>query len=310
MHRWQFLTSRAIEPVADLGGTEQAVLNLAAALRSRGHIVSVGSKATAGADISVAVNDARLLKGAPGLPVVWFHNEVSLWREWRRGRLPALWRQRPVAVFLGARQAAWAPALPVFRRRVVIGHGVPEAVLGAAPADEVPAPHAVFLSQAYRGLAEVIAAWRRHVAPAAPGARLSAFVQAREVERYRALAGSEASIAVGHRVGNADIPEVLRGARVVLAPGHRSETFCLVAAEAAAMGVPVVTRGWGALGERVADGKTGFVCGSWRGFGRRTVEVLGDDAVWRRLRTGGLATRASAGWDRAARAWEALSDGG
>jgi glycosyltransferase involved in cell wall biosynthesis len=309
MQRWQFLTSRAIPRVADLGGTEQAVLNLAATLGARGHAVSVGTGA-AEADISVAVNDATLLRGASGLPVIWFHNEVSLWREWRRGRLPALWRHRPVAVFLGARQAAMAPALPVFRRRVVIGHGVPEAVLRAAPAGSPPAPQAVFLSQAYRGLAEVISVWRRLVAPAMPGARLSAFVQAREVGRYRALALGEASIAIEPRVGNAAIPEVLRGARVVLAPGHRSETFCLVAAEAAAIGVPVITRGWGALAERVNDGQTGFVCGSWLGFARRTLEVLGDAKLWRRLQAGGLATRADAGWDRAARAWEGLIDGG
>jgi glycosyltransferase involved in cell wall biosynthesis len=183
-------------------------------------------------------------------------------------------------------------------------------LLRAPPAEAPPAPLAVFLSQAYRGLAEVIAVWRGFVAPAMPEARLSAFVQAREIERYRDLARGEASIAIGPLVANAAIPEVLRGARVVLAPGHRSETFCLVAAEAAAMGVPVITRGWGALTERVRDGETGFVCGSWPAFARRTLDVLADDVLWRRLQAGGLATRADAGWDRAARAWEALIDGG
>jgi glycosyltransferase involved in cell wall biosynthesis len=310
MLRWRFLTTRTIEPVADLGGTEQAVLNLAAALRARGHDVSMGTGAMSGADVCVAVNDARLLPDAPGLPVVWFHNEVSLWRECRRGRLAALWRTRPVAVFLGALQAKQAPALPLFRRRVVILHGVPDAMLRAPPAEWPPAPQAVFLSQAYRGLKEVISVWRRSVAPAMPGARLSAFVQPHEIGRYRALARGEASIAIQARVAHAAIRGVLRGARVVLAPGHRSETFCLVAAEAAAMGVPVVTRGWGALAERVRDGETGFVCGSWRGFARRTLELLGDDELWRRLQAGGLATREAAGWDRAARAWETLIDGG
>ena len=60
-------------------------------------------------------------------------------------------------------------------------------------------------------------------------------------------------------VGPLDRPElarVVRGARLLLVPSH-SETFGLVALEAAASGVPVVASAAGGLREAVAHGETG-----------------------------------------------------
>ncbi len=263
--------------------------------------------AQSAADICVAVNDARLLEGRGGLPVVWFHNEVDAWREVRKGRLAALWRHRPLAVFIGTEQARSASRLLPFRRRVVIPYGLPPAVLAAAPEAGVPGPCAVFTSQAYRGLREVVAMWRAEVSPRVPGARLVAYVADGDVAAYRALAEADGSIEVRGRVGNAAMLDVLRGARVLLAPGHVSETFCLAAAEAVAMGVPVVTLGTGSLKERVANGVTGFVCGDWAEMASRVREVLEDAALWGRMRSAGLASRSGMDWVSAAHAWEACA---
>ena len=256
------------------------------------------------ADMCVAVNDATLLAGHGGRPVVWFHNEVGAWREVRKGRLAALLHCRPTAVFIGTGQARAASRLLPFRRRLVIPYGLPPAVLAAAPGAGVPGPCAVFTSQAYRGLREVIAMWRAGVSPQVPGARLVAYVGDGDVPAYAALAAGDASIQIRSRVGNAAMLDVLRNARVLLAPGHVSETFCLAAAEAVAMGVPVVTLGIGSLKERVSDGVTGFVCSDWRNMAARTREVLTDDALWARFHAGGLATRSGMDWDSVARTWE------
>jgi len=308
---------------AGLGGTEQALIHLTAALAARGHGVRVaGGCAVArdiervrwtpepagAADVTVAVNDARLLGARPGLPVVWFHNEVELGREWRKGRMLALWRHRPVAVFIGSEQARLASRLIGLRARVVIPYGLPPRILAGLPAEAPPPPHAVFTSQAYRGLRQVIGMWRKEISPEVRGTRLTAYVADGDVAPFSALAAADASISVRARIGNAAMAEVLRGTRVLLAPGHRSETFCLAAAESVASGVPVVTLGVGALKERVISGQTGFVCRGWPGFAKRTRDVLTDDTLWRHLQTGGLATRASQGWDRAAAAWEMMAD--
>jgi hypothetical protein len=287
-----------------MGGIEQAVLHLSAALAARGHMVRLATHPAAGADVTVAVNDASLLPAAAATPIIWFHNEVAVWREWRRGRLPALWRQRPIAVFCGAWQAGQASRLLPFRQRVVLAHGLPDAILQAAPSRQPPGPEVIYTSQAYRGLAEIIALWRDRIAPENPAARLRAYIAAEDVGHYLALAAGAPSIGIFARVANAEMPNLLRGARVLLAPGHRSETFCLAAAEAIAMGVPVVTLGRGALAERVAHGNTGFICQDWDEMASRSLALLSDDALWRRMHEAGAATRAHAGWDRVAALWE------
>ncbi|TFB70007.1 glycosyltransferase [Cryobacterium sp. Hz9] len=56
----------------------------------------------------------------------------------------------------------------------------------------------------------------------------------------------------------ADLAALFRGARLVLVPSH-SETYGLVALEAAASGVPVIAAASGGLREAVIDGMTGLV---------------------------------------------------
>ena len=61
--------------------------------------------------------------------------------------------------------------------------------------------------------------------------------------------------------GRDDLAALLRTARAVLIPSH-SETYGLVALEAAASGVPVVAAASGGLREAVVDGETGVVLDS------------------------------------------------
>jgi hypothetical protein len=287
-----------------LGGIEQAVLNLSAALTARGHVVRLGTQAEPGVDFAVAVNDARLLPADGAQPILWFHNEVTLWREMRRGRLGALARVRPAAVVCGTKQARRASWLMPTGRRIVLPHGLPVAILSEPPADRPPPHLALFTSQAYRGLGEVIELWRRRIATVHPTARLRAYVGAADLARYRQLAEDVASIGINPRVAATQMPQLLRRGRLLVAPGHASETFCLAAAEAVAMGVPVVTYGRGALAERVAHGRTGFICRDEREMAARILALLSDDELWLRMQAECLVNRADARWDRVAGLWE------
>jgi hypothetical protein len=302
MSIWHFALGRPLPTAPDLGGIEQCVLHLGAALAARGHMLSAEPDQ---ADIAVAINDARLLP-AGARPILWLHNEVSAWRETRRHRLPALFMHRPLAVFCGTEQARTASRVLPFRARKILPHGLPRSILEAPPAASPPPPHALFVSQAYRGLASVIALWRRRIAPAHPAARLSAFIAGADVAHYRALAEGEPSIAILPRVPNAAMPVLLASCRLLFVPGHHAETFCLAAAESIAMGVPVVTYGTGALKERVQHGRTGFICRSQAEMAQRSLALLTDDALWSRMQGNGLATRKNAGWDRIARDWDNL----
>ena len=75
-----------------------------------------------------------------------------------------------------------------------------------------------------------------------------------------------------------DLIAAMRASRVMLYLGHKSESFCIAAAEAQALGVPAVFAPVTALPERVIDGVTGFVRADESEFAERAVALLTDDA--------------------------------
>lgn len=96
---------------------------------------------------------------------------------------------------------------------------------------------------------------------------------------------------------------LLRGARMLVVPSH-SETYGLVALEAAASGTPVVATASGGLIEAVENGVTGLLVDSrdpaaWTDAVSR---VLEDDALAARLGAAGRARAERFTWDRTAEA--------
>jgi L-malate glycosyltransferase len=81
-----------------------------------------------------------------------------------------------------------------------------------------------------------------------------------------------------------DVAEVISMADVMLLPSEK-ESFGLVALEAMACGVPVVTTNAGGLPEVVPDGECGFLLpvGDVAGMAERTVRLLTDQDLYRRL---------------------------
>jgi glycosyltransferase involved in cell wall biosynthesis len=89
-------------------------------------------------------------------------------------------------------------------------------------------------------------------------------------------------------------------------PGAHDETFCLAAAEAQAMGLPVVTLGIGSLGERVRHGIDGFLARDDRDVAALAALIARDDDLWAALSRGALLQREALTWERGAVLWEAL----
>jgi glycosyltransferase involved in cell wall biosynthesis len=98
--------------------------------------------------------------------------------------------------------------------------------------------------------------------------------------------------------------EVMRSARVLLYHGHKSEAFCLAAAEAQALGVPAVVGPHGVLPERVRDGETGFMRVEPEAFADAAIRILADDQLWRGLSAASIATQQGMSWDEVAAEFE------
>lgn len=320
-----------------LGGVESAVILLAEALAARGHrttaVVRTGSALehngvgwlpprAAGlrdVDLMVASRAPRLFALAPGARrrVLWLHGPANYLRKPRH--LWPLLRHRPFAVTLSRYHRStlrwWMP---------ISGEGLvplaPEPVfMTAGTATAAPGPRAVFLSNPERSLDWLLELWADHVRPAVPNAELHLFVgpqtygglraerMAPLLARARALGAD--GVILRDPLPKSQLANELRQARVMLYRGDPGETFCLAAAAAQAMGVPLVTAGIGALIERVVDGVTGTVAAAPDAFAAATVALLTDDVLWSAQHEAALKRRTGRTWDDVAADFEELLPG-
>jgi len=319
------------------GGAETAFVRLAEGLAARGHDVAAftrgggtfGHRGVAWADLAAGLPDSadlyvanrghRLLDLVPKArrTLFWLHNDSRYVLKYRY--LSRLWRRRPTLVFVSDSHRAGAPRWVPDGGRVAIPLGLDDMFRGEAERAPPPAA-ALYAANPLRGLDELVKAWTRDIAPAVPGARLDvrsgaglyrggakARTQAKmEAALAAARAAAGSALALGPFVARAELPALLRTARVFLYPGDPTETFCLSVAEAQAMGVPCVVRARGALPERVADGVTGFVAADAAAFAAAAIRLLADDALWRAQHRACLATRRARGWADMAADFEAL----
>lgn len=115
-------------------------------------------------------------------------------------------------------------------------------------------------------------------------------------------------LGIGDRVrflgpqSRADLATLMRTSRMVLIPSH-SETYGLVALEAAASGVPVVAAASGGLREAVVDGSTGLVIDGRdpQQWSATMLRLFADDAFADRLGRTARLRAESFDWSRSAR---------
>ncbi|GEP10962.1 glycosyltransferase family 4 protein [Methylobacterium gnaphalii] len=308
-----------------LGGIESTNIELCRALVRRGHAVTLLTHTERAveadgvvnrplkelrnirADVAVSSNDPRLLEGLAGDPrtVLWMHNPLPVEKALRRGYVLPILRLAPDAVFVGEVAERAASRLYRFRSRMVIPHGLGEA-FRTAPVSDGGSPVFVFASQQQRGLDRTLRAWHESGVYRALGGSLRVYGTAQEDLRPAAARALRLGVSFHSRLTAEQLAQAYRGCRAMLYPGAVDETFCLAAAEAQAMGLPVVTLGIGALAERVRHGIDGLVARDDREFAHFAALLARDDDLWRHLHEGALLQRAALTWDRAAVLWASL----
>lgn len=324
---------------APLGGAESSVISLAEAFAARGRDVVVYNRCETpvehkgvayrrlgedpGADIEhVIVNrSARLLcvLTPRRRATLWLHNDARYLQKARHA-WPLL-RFNPARVVLSRYHARTVPG--AFRCGAT--HTIPLGVsdwFRRARRASAPPPRAVFASNPERGLDELLSVWESRIHPHAPEAELHLFTRAEfygvankaaqraepVISRAKALRG--VNVHVHDLVPRRTLAELYRDMRVMLYWGDdaHAETFCLSAAEAQAAGLPSVARPIGAMSERIAHGRTGFLERNADSFAQSAITLLTDDAVWQRCHAGAVDAPAP-DWNAAAAQFEALHAG-
>jgi hypothetical protein len=309
-----------------LGGIETTTIELAAALSARGHQLVVATRQDVGAvdasgilnvpladagaypaDLVVSSNDPRPLAAAPSQArrVMWLHNPLALEKAARRGYVRSILTLRPDAVFVGTVARAAMSRLYPFASRTIIPHGVADIFRLARPSGG-RSRRFVWASQRQRGLEPTLGAWERCTPLREAGAELHVYgTAAAEIgwDLERAVA---ARVTFHPRQDQAGLVAAYQGARAMIYPGALDETFCLAAAEAHTMGLPVVTLGIGSLSERVQHGINGLVATTHAELADLAALLARDEGLWRSLSAGALLQRQALTWERSAVLWEAL----
>jgi len=164
----------------------------------------------------------------------------------------ALWRRYPEAPFVAVSEAQ-ARRLAGLRVVGTVTHGVDT---DALPFQQVPGDYLLFLGRFTdgKGVLEAIEVARRAGLPL----RLAAEAN----DYYRDVIAPHVdgtAIVYAGEVAGADKAALLGGARALLYPLQKPESFGLVLAEAMACGTPVAALDCGAVGEVVDQGVTGGV---------------------------------------------------
>jgi glycosyltransferase involved in cell wall biosynthesis len=125
----------------------------------------------------------------------------------------------------------------------------------------------------YKGLPELLDAWRRRPSPVG---RLRIVGDGMCAPAVEAAAARDPRITFVGPVPQPQMADEIAGARVIVAPSTTPETFGRVAAEALAYGRPVITSGLGGLGE-IVDDDSGWVVGTDPAALARAIDVAAVD---------------------------------
>ena len=321
-----------------LGGVESSVILLMEELARRGHRVHVRNRCAApmqhngvdwqpidasdwpgDIDLYIANRGDRLIRHMPAArrTVFWIHNPAGYLLKWRY--LYKLWQVRPAIIYIGKYHKTTYPAWAPGGQQVVIPYGLPDIFCHAELRQTVPAPRAVFTSNALRSLDWLLDLWSRRIEPAVPGAELHLFTGAvtygavgdqkavaMEAVIAKARRLSEQGVVVRSPVAKSQLVEEFSEARCMLYRGDLNETFCLAVGEAQASGVPAVVRDLGSVVERVIDGETGYVARDDEQFVKSAIRLLEDDELWRHHHQMALEKQRGWRWADAAAAFENL----
>jgi glycosyltransferase involved in cell wall biosynthesis len=312
-----------------VGGVQSGTIRLAEALVKKGNRVAIYNDRSdlfecsgveyfplsrlndiAPSTVAISNNNVALVGRNPAQTrIVWVRNNLTFGVIRKKKYFLSMLTHRPHLVFPSRFAAQLTPWYLPFRSRRIIEHGIEASFIGFEPLEHAPTPIAIFASQPVRNLKMVVETWLKEIRPAAPQAKLYIYhpKDSQYPAEYSELQSS--GVEIKGSVSKGQLAAAMRSARVMIYPGHRTETFCNVAAESLAVGLPVVTMGIGALRERVQHNIDGYVSGSANQMGRDALRVLTDDDLWWRLHRAALAKSQNCSWDHRATQWlEALKN--
>ena len=148
--------------------------------------------------------------------------------------------------------------------------------------------NAIFTSRGDRNLDLLIDIWSNQIYPEFKKGKLF-------VTPYKTF-NEHNNIFIRNMGSRDDLIKDLLQSKVLLIPGHKAELFCLAAAEAQELCIPIVTLGIGSLYERVEHNINGFIANNKKQFAEYTIELFKNDSLWLKLHNNMILQRGKQNW--------------
>ena len=240
-------------------------------------------------DFAISNGDARLLNKVKAKKnIIFSYSLQSIEKFIRKGQLISYLKHKPTYFLIGDYHIKNRSKLISIFGIKMLNLAIDDLFLKTIIPDKRRANNAIFTSRGDRNLVLLIDIWNQYIFPKFNNAKLF-------VTPYRNIQKKNNIFFRNMSNRNELIKDLLKS-KVFLIPGHKAELFCLAAAEAIELCIPIVTLGIGSLYERVEHNINGFVAKNNHEFAKYTIELFQDDTLWLKLHKNMLAQRGQKNW--------------
>ena len=241
-------------------------------------------------DIAFTNNDIKLFDKIIAKKYVAFsHSIQSIEKFIRKGQLFSYLKYKPKIVLLGKYHRENRNYLLKLFGTINLEWAVDPLFLETKLDENLIENRAIFTSRRDRNLDLLIKLWIKDIFPKNKSIKL--------YSTPSELIENDYNIYARNFEDKTTMVEDLLKSKVLLAPGHKGELYCIAAEEARELCIPIITLGIGSLSERVEHGITGFVAKNYDEFAYYTLEIFKDINLWKSLRNNLIKLRGSKKWD-------------
>ena len=240
-------------------------------------------------DVAISNGDTRLLsKVSAKKNIVFSYSLQSIEKFIRKGQLISYLKNRPTYFLIGEYHINNRSKLISLFGINTLNLAIDDMFHKTMVLNEIKENNAIFTSRGDRNLELLINIWNQNIYPKFNNAKLF-------VTPYKNIK-EENNIFIRKMSTRSQLIKDLLKSKVFLIPGHKAELFCLAAAEAQELCIPIVTLGIGSLYERVEHNINGFIAKNNKEFAEYTIQLFKDPTLWLRLHRNMKVKRGQKNW--------------
>ena len=295
---------------AKLRGAENIMINISSRLSEMGHDVTVFNNCNIDIhndksnwfninkvkdcnnlvfDFAIANGDAKLLnKVKTKKSIVFSYSLQTIEKFIRKGQLIPFLKHKPTYFLIGDYHIKNRSKLISLFGVQTLNLAIDDKFHQTFVNNKMRDNKAIFTSRGDRNLDLLINIWNNHIFPVFKDAKLFVTPYKNTIEKN--------NIYFRNMTNRDGLIKDLLKSKVFLVPGHKAELFCLAAAEAHELCIPIVTLGIGSLYERVEHGVNGFIAKNDKQFANYTIELFKNNSLWLQMHNNLISHRGKKNW--------------